>query len=56
MEYQDKRTPNTPWTELLTPDFSPGHPDPGFYRSSQEDDFGYEFNKVSHIRLVFMGL
>lgn len=42
MESLDKRTPNTPWTEPLTPDYGPGHDDPVFYSSSQETDFSYE--------------
>ncbi|KAF6218307.1 hypothetical protein HO133_005653 [Letharia lupina] len=42
MEWHDKRTPNTPWTEPRTPEFGPGHHDPVLYRSSQENDFGYE--------------
>lgn len=42
MDLHDKRTPNTPWTEPLTPDYGPEHYDPVFYRSSQENDFAYE--------------
>lgn len=42
MESHDKRTPNTPWTEPLTPEYGPGHYDPVLYRSSQENDFAYE--------------
>ena len=42
MESHDKRTPNTPWTELLTPDYGPGHHEPVFYRSSQEHELSYE--------------
>lgn len=36
------RTPNTPWTEPLTPDYGLGQQDPMFYTSPQENDIGYE--------------
>ncbi|KAL9125553.1 MAG: hypothetical protein Q9175_008061, partial [Cornicularia normoerica] len=42
MESHDKWTPNTSWTGPLTPDYGPGYDDPVFYRSSQENDLGYE--------------
>ena len=38
-ESQDKLTPNTPWTEPRTPEFSPGLHEPVIYRSSLEIDY-----------------